>query len=213
MKKPVLILGAGGYAKVVIDIIERLDEYSIVALIGQETEKNDTFMGYKVYKGDHFLEEFRQKGYNSIFLAVGGYVDNARRTELFNHYLEAGYDMINLVHPDAIVSKSAKLGRGSIVCAGAIINPDAFIGEDAVISAGVIVEHDAQIMNHTLLSTGVYVGAGTVVEEGALLGLGAKAIPRVRIGKRTLVAAGAVVVNNIEDDAIVFGIPAKPKKQ
>jgi sugar O-acyltransferase (sialic acid O-acetyltransferase NeuD family) len=211
MKKPVLVLGAGGHAKILIDIIGLSEEYYLEAVIGREDEPLDTILGYTVKKGDKHLKEYLAKGVSSLAIGIGGYSDNHKRTEIFIQCRELGFEIINLIHPSAIVSESARLGVGVVIFAGAVINPEVIIGNNVIIATGSTIDHETVIEDNVLVSAGVTVGARDTVKEGSLLALGAKVISRVTIGRNALVAAGAVVVNNVPDNAAVYGIPAKLK--
>lgn len=211
MKDPILILGAGGHAKVIIDIISITNEYQIEAIIGQESEEKESFYGYPVYKGDQYLEEFRERGIKKVAIGVGGYRDNNKRIHLFHQLQDMDFDIINIIHPSTIISKTTQMGLGIVIYPGVVINTDVHLGDNIIIASNSVIDHEAQIMNHVLISTGVNVGAGSIISEGALLAVGSSIIPRVKIGKNVLVAAGAVVVNDIPDGSKIFGIPAKIK--
>jgi UDP-perosamine 4-acetyltransferase len=211
MKKPVIVLGAGGHAKVLIDIIEAGNEYYVEAVIGREEEPVDAVLGYPVRKGDSCLPDYLKEGICSVVIGIGGYSDNKKRTETYLKCKEMGFEIVSLIHPTAVVSASAVLGGGVVLFAGVIINPEVRIGNNVIIATGSTIDHETVIEDNVLVSAGVTVGAGNTIKESALLALGAKIISRVTIGRNALVAAGAVVISDVPDNARVFGVPARSK--
>jgi sugar O-acyltransferase (sialic acid O-acetyltransferase NeuD family) len=211
MKKPVIVLGAGGHAKILIDIINLSDEYFLEAVVGREDEPLDFIMGQPILKGDKHLKDYLSEGVTLLTIGIGGYSDNSRRTEVYRMCKSMGFEIINLIHPSAVVAKSVKLGDGLVIFAGAVINPEVTIGSNVIIATSATIDHETTIEDHVLVSAGVTVGAGNTLKEGALLALGSKVISRVVIGRNSLVAAGAVVVKNVPDNTAVFGVPARSR--
>ena len=211
MKKPVLVIGAGGHAKILIDIINKSDDFKLEAVIGRDEEPHEAILGIPILKGDRYLNQYLEKGINSVAIGIGGYSDNSRRREMYYQLKEQGFEIVNLIDKTAIISQFVTLGDGVVIFAGVVINPDVTIGNNVIIATGSTIDHETVIEDHVLISAGVTVGAGNILKEGALLALGCNVISRVTIGKEALVAAGAVVVNDIPDRAKVFGLPAKPR--
>lgn len=211
MKKPLIIIGAGGYAKILIELVRLSGLYRVEAVIGLESDSQDTILGEKILKGDKYIQEYLDKGINLVAIAIGAYTSNKRRAEIFNYFQEQGFTVVSLIHPSAEISPSVKIGAGAVINAGVIINSDVTIGDDVSIAPGTVIEHEAVINDHVLLSTASTIGAGSVIGNSALLGVASVIIPRVKVGANALVAAGAVVVSDIPDNSRVFGIPAKPK--
>lgn len=211
MKEKIIIIGAGGHAKVVIDIIELQSNYEIIGIIAQEDEKKKELFGYKIYKGDKYLLTFYNKGIKNIAIGIGGYKSNSLRKKIFNKVQKIGFNIPALIHPKAIVSSTAKIDDGSVIFAGVILNPEVQIRKNSIIATGSSIDHETIIEDHVLVSAGVTVGACTLIKEEVLVALGAKIISGVEIGSKALIASGAVVVNNINPETIVFGVPARSK--
>ncbi|MBM4398813.1 MAG: acetyltransferase [Candidatus Cloacimonetes bacterium] len=213
MKKPVIVIGAGGHAKILIDILMLSSEYYLEAVIGREDETAETILGHQILKGDTYLEEYLAKGINHAAIGIGAYTDNHRRKEIFDRIKGIGFFIVNLIHPSAIISDSVIMGDGAVIFAGVVANPDVIIGSNVIIATGSTIDHETIIEDHVLVSAGVTVGAGDLIGEGSLLALGSNIISRVSIGKYSLVAAGAVVTCDIPDRTTVYGIPAKPRSK
>lgn len=208
VKENVIVLGAGGHAKVVIEILQANGETVDYCVSG--TRGPDTCAGVSVLEGDAHLPLLRQRGYCRAFVAIGS---NAIRQRMAAVVRRVGFQLINAISPHAIISPSVRLGGGIAVMAGAVINAASVIDDLVIINTGATIDHDCHI------ATGVHIGpqcalAGNVtVGEGTFLGTGAKAIPGIQIGRRGTVGAGAVVIRNIPDGAVAVGVPARVIKQ
>lgn len=210
-KKEVIVLGSGGHAKVVIDILHQMINYKIIGVTSTNLKHGSLFQGYKVLGDDNVLPLYKQNGIKHVVMGIGGYRDNNLRKTLFKQIKSLGFEFVNVIHPQSILSETSKLGEGVIIFPGAIINTEVKIGDNVIIATGASVDHGTIIENHVLVSAGVIIGANSIIKESALLALGSKVISGITIGSNSLIAAGAVVVNDIRDNQKVFGLPAKEK--
>lgn len=206
-----IVIGSGGHAKVIIDILQHMSNYKIIGITSVDLKQGDIFQGYKVLGDDGILPLYINKGLKYVAMGIGGYRDNKLRKYVFNKIKSLGLVFINVLHPKSIISNTAKLAEGVTILPGAIINTDVTIGDNVIIATGASVEHETIIENHVLVSAGVTIGAYSIIKEGALIALGSKVISGITIGSNALVAAGAVVTNDIKENQRVFGIPAKEK--
>jgi UDP-perosamine 4-acetyltransferase len=200
--KGVIVIGAGGHAKVIIETLRaagKVPDYCVANEAG-------SCLGVPVLSGDHHLENLRGEGYKQAMIAIG---TNNIRAELAEKVIMAGFELISAVSPHAIISPSAQLGIGVAVMPGAIINADVVIEDLAIINTGAVVEHDCRV------GYGAHVGplcglAGNVtIGLGAFLGVGVKVIPGITIGENTLVGAGAVVIADLPENVVAVGVPAE----
>lgn len=208
--KRVIVIGSGGHAKVVLDILEEMGEIEIIGITSKTLKSGLVFNNYPVIGDDGVLANFRNSDC-LIAMGIGGYKDNNLREQIYNYVKDIGLTFLNVIHPSAIISKSVILGESVVIFSGVIINTDVKIGNNTIIATGSTIDHETIIGNHVLISAGVTIGAYSVINDNALLALGSKVISGINIGKGSLVAAGAVVVKNINDNERVFGIPASPK--
>jgi sugar O-acyltransferase (sialic acid O-acetyltransferase NeuD family) len=143
-------------------------------------------------------------GADHLALAIG---DNARRLELFTqlrpHIARA------LIHPSAVVSPTARVGDGSVVCALCAINPEARVGCAAIINTGAIVEHDCTVDDGVHLSPGAVLCGTVSVGARSWIGAASVVIQGRCVGRDSIVGAGAVVVHDVPDGVVVFGNPAR----
>jgi len=208
MNKNVIVVGSGGHAKVVIDILHEMKFVKIHGVTSNSLLPESQFFGYPVLGEDAVLKQFSNSNY-LIAMGLGGYRNNNSREQLFKYVKELGFNFINAIHPTAIISKTVKLGESVVIFPGAILNTDVQIGDNSIVATGTTIDHESIIGNNVLISAGVTVGAYSIIMDNALLALGSKVISGVKIGKNALVAAGAVVVKDVIDNEIVFGVPAR----
>ncbi len=139
-----------------------------------------------------------------VILALG---HNEKRLALAKKL--AGARFGNAIHPSAIVMPSATIGAGTVVFPGAIVQTEARIGEHVIVNTGVIIEHDAKVGDGASISPGTKSGGRIVIGEGAFIATGVTLAPRVSIGAWSVIGAGSVVVSNIRDRTLAYGVPAR----
>jgi UDP-perosamine 4-acetyltransferase len=209
--KKVIVIGSGGHAKMVIDILHEMKGLQIIGITSKTMVKNSIFCGYPVLGTDDILRTYVGDVNCYAAMGLGGFKDNKLREALFIHIKSIGFRFINIIHPSSIISNKAVLGEGVMIFPGAIINTEVSIGDNAIIATGASIDHESIIEEHVLISAGVTVGAYSTIKKGALLALGSKVVSGIIVGEETLVAAGAVVVSNIPDRQKVYGVPARSK--
>ena len=163
--------------------------------------------GVKIIHGDEHLAGLRLRGYSRIFVAIG---DNSVRTRLSESIISMGFEMVNAIHPSAIVSPSATLGYGIAIMAGAIINAEAVIGSLSIINTGSVIEHGCTIGCSVHVAPLSALAGNVSVGDMSNLGIGSRAIPGVSIGRRVTLGAGSVVIDDIADGLTCVGMPARP---
>ena len=194
-KEALVLFGASGHAKVVIDIVEKEGRYGIVHLVDDNAALHGKpFFGYPV-KGslDTFLAQAKAKR-AKVLVSIG---DNAVRARIARRLRDAGFEFARAVHPQAQVGRGASIGAGTVVMAGAVVNSDAAIGENVIINTGATVDHDCKVGDGAHLAPGVRLCGGVQVGAGALVGVGSVAIPGIRIGANAVVRAGSVLTENV----------------
>lgn len=205
----IILMGGGGHAKVLIDLIRTDGEYQIAGILDPKLNVGDSVKGVPVLGGDHELDRFETEGVQNVAIAVGSVKTNSLRKKLFDQCLAADWNMPALVHQRAVIASDVTLSAGVQIMAGAIIQTDTTLGAGTVVNTGAQVDHDCEIGAHVFLAPGVILSGGVTIGDGAFIGAGAVVIQGVKIGNNAVVAAGAVVVRDVEDEALVKGVPAK----
>lgn len=207
----VILIGGGGHAKIVVDIIKKSGLYEIEAIIVNNISDCDNTWNYPVFEGDEKFIEFKQKGIEKAVIGIGGYKNNDNRKRIFENLKNLGLSVCNVIDPSAIISESVIFGEGNVIFPGVILNAGVRIGNNVIVATGSTIDHETILEDNVLISAGVTIGAYSIIKDSALVALGAKIISGIEIGPNSLIAAGAVVVNNIKANEKVFGIPAKSR--
>lgn len=203
-------LGAGGHAKVVLEILQNDPNNKIMGLLDIDTALHgQSLLGIPILGADDLLENLVEQGLTHFFVGLGSIGNTQPRKRLYELGLAHGLHPVSAIHPSAILSSWAQVGRGCTIMAGAIINANATIGNNVIINSGAIVEHDCVIGNHVHIAIGAKLASTINVYEGAHIGAGATIKQCIVIGKESIVGAGAVVVHDVPDSLIVVGIPAR----
>lgn len=207
MEKKVVIIGAGGHAKVIIDILKKNKEYNV---IGCTDKKEGRILGVTILGDDSILPELFKEGISLAFVAIG---NNMLRQKMAKKVRSIGFEVINVISSFSCISESANLGSGIAIMPGAIINADVTIHDDTVINTGSSIDHDCTIGKAVHVAPGCNLSGKVTVGDGTFLGTGTKVIDRISIGSWSILGSGAVVVRNFPDRCLGLGIPAIVKKK
>ena len=205
----IILLGGGGHAKVLIELIKISGQYEIAGILDTQLEAGTQVLGVYVLGKDDLLPELSEKGITNACISVGSVKDNSKRKKLYEKVKQIGFYIPLLIHPQAIVSKDSKISEGAQIMVGAIIQTGCLIGENTIINTGSIIEHDCYIGKHVHICPGSVVSGECTIEDGAFVGAGSTIKHGVKIGKGAIVGAGAVVINDVYDGITVKGMPAK----
>ncbi|HEY5755386.1 MAG TPA: acetyltransferase [Steroidobacter sp.] len=206
MSADIIVLGAGGHARVVADALiasgRRVRGFLDAAKQGGQV------MGLPVLGGDEVLASISPA---EVELAngIGSASVMDTRQRVYANAVAKGFRFATVIHPSAIVASSATLGAGVQVLARAVIQPLATIGENSIVNTGAIVEHDAVIGSHVHVSPGCVLAGEAKIADLVHVGVGSVVIQRIAIGARSFVAAGAVVVEDVSAGTRVMGVPAR----
>ncbi|MBN1587215.1 MAG: acetyltransferase [Candidatus Omnitrophica bacterium] len=205
--KRVLVVGAGGHARVILDILEQRNAEIRGCLDDDPLKEGRPFAGTMVLGPTSRMQEMRKAEPGlSIIIAIG---DNSVRRELFVNAREMGYEFVRAVHPSVVQAPSVKIGVGAMVCAGVVLNPGVEIGNNAIVNTASSVDHDSKVGAHAHICPGVHTGGHVAIAELAFVGLGSSVLPRIRIGTGCIVGAGSVVIRDVPDGATAYGVPGR----
>lgn len=198
----VVVIGAGGHAKVVIASL--LDAgLPVRAVVDDDPGKEGTRILGVVVSGGH--PPLPGDSEAPTVIAVG---DNRARRELARRYPDRRW--LTVIHPTAYVHPSASLGPGTVIFAGSIVQPGVRIGSHCIVNTGATIDHDCRIGDFSHVAPGSHLSGGVRLGRGAFLGIGSAAVPGVEIGEWTVVGAGGVVVGDLPDRVTAVGAPARP---
>ena len=206
--KPIVLIGAGGHAKVVYDLLG-LNRRTVSFIACKQRSDMDEFFGGLSYVEDAFLTQQCPAHDYDVAIGVGSVLPHSSRIALYQQFKAAGYTIVGGIHPSATVSQFAEVSLSAQVMASAIIQASAKIADNVIINTAATVDHDTQISAHVHISPGVTVCGGVSIDEGAHIGAGATLLQGVCIGAGSLIAAGAVVVENVPANTKVKGLPAR----
>jgi UDP-perosamine 4-acetyltransferase len=203
----IVIVGAGGHGKVVLDTLELAGKYKIVGFIDADSDRVGTEVnGIPILGPINMLDKLRRQNVAGAIVAIG---DNRVRRSYAEAVLQSKLELVTAIHPTAVISRSATIGRNILIAAGAILNAETQVADSAIINTGAIIEHECRIGQAAHICPGAVLAGRVQIGEGAFVGLGAKIIPCMTVGVNAIVGAGAVVVEDVPADTTVTGVPAK----
>lgn len=186
-------MGAGGHARVCIDVIECEARFSIAGLAGLPHEVGTRVLGYPVLGTDQELSGLLADCSDAL-VAVGQIKTPDVRMRLFDMLYQSGRTLPAIISPRAYVSRHATVGAGSIVMHGAVVNAGAAIGRNCIINSQALVEHDAIVADHCHISTGAAINGGARVGSGTFVGSNSTVRENAVIGGRCVIGMGQRVL-------------------
>ncbi len=202
MSQPIILLGAGGHARVLLDTL-RCNGIEVLGYAGPEIASQAFDVEY--LGGDECVQAF---AVDEVAL-VNGVGNIGARQRLFDAFKARGYQFAQVIHPSAIVSTSASLGEGVQVMAGTVIQAGASLSENVIINTRASIDHDCCIGAHSHISVGAILAGDVRVGKRVLVGAGCTVIQRVGIADDCVAGAGAVVISDVAPGKTVVGVPAK----
>ena len=207
MTTPIIVLGSGGHARVVLDVLRLLGR----EIVGLTTEDRALFgsdvFGCRVLGSDEALAAYAPEQVRLVN-AIGSAHSMDARKSLFEKIRARGFAFAQVIHPSAIIARDAVLGEGVHVMAGAVLQPGVSVGANTIVNTRASVDHDCMIGAHVHIAPGCTLSGNVSVGDDSHIGAGATIIQGRHIGKRCLVAAGAVVIHGVMDGERVAGVPA-----
>ena len=191
--KPLLLIGCGGHARSLIDVIEAGGQGRIHGLVGLPAQVGGSVLGYPVIASDAELPELRLSCAAAV-LAIGQVPDPAPRQRLATQLEQLGFHCPVLISPHAVVSRHAQLGPGTVVAPGAIVNAGAVVGAHCILNSRALIEHDVQLGDHCHVSTGALVNGGVRLGSGSFIGSGAMIREGLELPDQTVIGAGQRVM-------------------
>lgn len=204
-----IIVGAGGHAKTVIDTIERQGVYEICGIVAPEDIGTEIYRGYIVSAHDDDLPKLLTSGITKAAVCIGFLGRSDLRERIYEKLKKLGYALPVIIDDTAVVAQSVVIREGTYVGRRAIVNADAMIGKMCIINSGAIVEHECSIGDFSHIAVGSVVCGQTRVGNRTLIGANATVIQCKTIGNNAVIGAGSAVIHDVLDGEQVAGVPAK----
>lgn len=206
MADVLLIVGAGGHGKVVADAAMEMSCWSRIGFIDDRGEQLQRVAGVPVIGRLADLESLRGD-WSAAVVAIG---DAPHRLEILQALRELEFELPVIAHPSAVVSRLAAIGSGTVIFAQAAINAGASIGAGCIVNTGATVDHDCQLGDGVHLCPGVNLAGNVVIGARSWVGIGSAVRQGISIGRDVTLGAGAVVVQDVPDEVVAYGVPARP---
>ncbi|WPK12402.1 acetyltransferase [Lysinibacillus louembei] len=205
MSKAVIIIGNGGHASVLTEILLAQKE-EIIGFTAPTVEENQFTIPY--LGNDEIILSYPITDVELV-LGIGMVQPTPLRAKKFDYFHEKGYVFKSVIHPTAIIAPSVKLGYGMQIMAGAIIQTNTKIADNTIINTGALIDHDCHIEQHVHIAPGTKLSGSVHVKKGTHIGVGVTIIQSITIGANCLIGAGSVVVKNVSDGVTALGVPAR----
>ena len=206
----IVIVGAGGHGRVVLDILLRGRAYDVLGFLDSNRALHGRRMDGRVVLGAmDLLPDLAEKGLDGAIVAIG---DNGVRREFAERIEMLGVDLVNAIHPSANLARNVTLGTNIVIAAGSLVCAHCQIGDSVILNTGCIVDHETKIGTAVHVCPGAKLAGRVTIDSGAFVGIGATIIQNVRIGCEAIVGAGAVVIRDVDPLATVVGVPARSVK-
>ncbi|MGL5053239.1 MAG: acetyltransferase [Cetobacterium sp.] len=205
----IVIIGAGGHAKVVVDIVEKRKELlkeniSIYGVI-DDNFSQENFLGYKHLGKISEIVKLHNWQNKKYIIAIGS---NEVRKKISK---ENEVEYATLIHPTAIISSYVKIGMGTVVMAGVVVNSSVEVGIHSILNSSSTIDHDCKIGNYTHISPSVTLAGEVKIGNESWIGIGSTVIQGIEIGNSVIIGAGSVVIKDIADKKKAYGVPAKER--
>jgi sugar O-acyltransferase (sialic acid O-acetyltransferase NeuD family) len=203
----VLIVGAGGHGRVVLDILRCSGLHRPIGFLDADPSRNgSTIHGLPVLGQVNLLPKLKLQKTRGAIVAIG---DNRARASYADILRQEEFELVNAIHPSANVSKTASLGVNVVVAAGAVIGTDSEIGDCVIVNTSAVIDHECKIEPAAHICPAAALAGRVHVGEMAFIGLGSRIIQCLSIGRQATVGAGAVVIGDVPDLATAVGVPAR----
>lgn len=204
----VIIVGAGGHARVLIDVLKKCSVDIIGIADRDNSTKGTTLDGVKVIGDDQAISTY-SKDNHLLVNGVGSISLPHRRIKIFKQFKDLGYEFATVVHPSSVIASEVIIEEGVQIMAGSIVQPGCKIGQNSILNTRSSLDHDCVVGANVHIAPGVTISGGVNVGRGSHIGTGATIIQGVTIGENAVIGAGAVVLKNVPANTTVFGVPAK----
>ena len=203
-----ILIGAGGHARAVIDVVNQLFDYKVECIIDLSYNgQYEKILDIPVYGR---LDDFLKPDFEySLHVSIG---DNANRAEIYEQFQNTDYAFPPVIANSAVVSPSASIGSGSFISPLTFIGPEVVIGENTIINSGAVVEHGSVIGDHCHIAPNATIAGRCSVGNYSMVGLGSCMLPKLSLGQKITIGANSTVIKSISEPGTYAGSPARRLK-
>ncbi len=185
----IIIIGCGGHARSIIDLIESSKEWEIKGLVGQPNEINNSLLGYKIFDTENNLEKISKKFSNAV-IGVGQIGLPSKRIEIVNKLKNNNFQLPIIKSKFSVLSKHSFVEEGTTIGHGAIVNANVKIGKYCIINSASLIEHDSRVGDFCHISTGVIINGNVEIGSGSFIGSGTIIREGIKLPPNTIISAG-----------------------
>lgn len=202
----IILIGAGGHAKSIIDSIEQTGIYQIIGFSEKKKDESVNYRGYKIICTDDELEELYKSGVQNAFITIGYMGNSNLREKLYYKLKSIGFNLPSIVDNSAILAIDVQIGKGCYIAKGTILNSQTFINDLAIINTGAVIEHECYIGFNTHIAGNSTICGNVNVGNNVFVGASSTVIQGVKIGDNTIIGAASKVIHDVGNNKKIFGI-------
>jgi sugar O-acyltransferase (sialic acid O-acetyltransferase NeuD family) len=207
LELPVIVIGGGGHAKVLLSAL-LLRQRTAIGFVDLNPEL-PPLLGARHLGNDSAVLDHPPDSVQLVN-GVGSISCTKNHRNVFDRFVQKQYSFATVIHPSAVVAPEVQIEDGVEVMAGAVVQAGCRLGANVIVNTGARIDHDCIIDSHAHVAPGVTICGGVHVGSGAHIGAGATVIQGIRIGAGSVVGAGAIVIRDVPQGAKVVGVPAAP---
>lgn len=212
--KDLVIFGAGNLGREIAQLVTEINkdksQWNLLGYIDETIEKQGKIINDHLVLGNIDWLKKNMKYQLWTICAVGNPKDKFR---ILSNLAGCNIRYANLIHPSASLSKFVQLGIGNIICWNSLLSVNTKIGNHVSINPGCGIGHDTVIQDYSSLYWNVTLSGNVQINQGCEIGSKAVVIPKKVVGKWSIIGAGAVVTEDIPENSVAVGVPAKTIKR
>lgn len=208
MNLPLIVVGGGGHASVLIESLLFNAQHIIGYTDVNCTENRAAIHGVPCVGDDDYI--FQYDPFKVMLVnGIGSVKTMIARKQIYDKFKEKGYIFNSVKHPSAIISPHVVLEEGVQVMAGAVIQTGSLVGINSIVNTRASIDHDCKIGEHVHVAPGVVLSGGVIIDDCVHVGIGSTIIQGIHIYSNSTIGAGSLVLKDVQANRIVFGVPAK----
>lgn len=198
------MIGLGGHAKNVIDVLERQGIYHIVGFLDIPDILGKTYKSYEVIGNDNEFEIWYKKGVHLAFISIGYMGQSRVRNRLYEQLKNIGYHFPNIVDPTAIIAGDVILGEGNLIGKQVVVNADTTIGKMCIINTGALIEHECMIGDFSHIAVRAVVCGNVKIGKNVFVGANSTIIQGLYLGNASVIGAATIITKDVKNNTLRY---------